>query len=1734
MTERKGSRTTKKILLAILIVSMLFGTLPSNAFAEVKNTDWDVDDETKSKMEFWDLAPQNEFVDANTLEAFKVPTINYIGTYINADGRTVIRMSYRMFQNYASGVWKRLHFKFQDDLYELIDFGSRDTGMYQNAHNGMWHDFEKYGPVTNFVDIPSSWSGTTNVKEQHLGNNKNLVGGHSVLEIPIDLVLKEGKTVADIKGEPIIQARLLDQKLERLMCVAGSNPDKNLTESTRPYNSYTFMTFIPSANNNNAVGTISDTFNGKAFYGANTYAKYNEDEGYVDVIYKVSKGVTNQDFTGEYYAFRQIFNDKFAEVLKPQDSSGTVAEVFIGDQTGKAWNEDNKIKITKDQLNNSTNSKLNAGFTGIQVATTYKDSKFGPEFAGLKNVLTTLKPQVSYLNAAASETISGNTTVTRYYIDKKKLAEKGFEKDDLVKFNFYSTIISDGSRGIAEYKGKNDTGAPIVIPKGSKIIIDYPDGKVSTPNMDLLHFYSLTFGEEPYGIELRSNFGHEGGGKKFSYTMQTDMILPADYAIAYRTTKYSTPPSKVHLSIPSADGQSKYIELTPENGNPIVKTPRRVDYISTFAGGSAAQTSLAPDIDEIFTNSKSFTGRTKYKEGKINAYYGKDQRFSFYANQDSEKVKVNGKEYDGYKFSTDGMKDVSKKEQPEITLPKLLKDMPISFSNSDWMTSAAESTPYSVEQVQAKIKFDLLNGSFINKIAPLNNEYLVDPMTGEKNDKYKYSGFAKVKTPEELGESLSEEPEITNDKNLRIDDTKRYVTRTVDGKLGDKATKITKVLVNYINHDGKLYDIGNNDPKIAKAELEELEKRQYPSKVLSDDNSKRVIGWTTVKLEDGGGKTAVEKFRELQNKADKAGYLRDVKDWPKAGASESDALIYDEESPIDENHTVYAVWGNAINLVLHSNNAHSTDKVNGSKLEKEITVNIPILPADKVRSESIIDTMTGATTEQSIETYKTKTLIKEIPKVPYKFDDKFTSNVNEKLKEFKLDDSTFVGWTLKAHENKVTKGFAAGKNNERIGQLIQGNVGNATIPKNTESVQNLSKNPQIAYVPNGFNIALHKNYDELLFDGKDIHLYANYRKYFDVKVKPRYKNIDLSQGKYGKYVDDPKVDNQKELKIGLMNRTAVTAYDNPTVHSSATYRPIGDATTLKNYNPASFNEADPLKWHLPGYDEYGQRKSYVSVVVPGGKEDTYSKFKGTNWGDLGIRVYTRLVSDKVTLDPTAPKNLHDIAGFDIYGGQRAKDQTFDLKKDGGVDTMTSATARKSNVTKVKVDDYNFNDEVSGYEIVMTNNPENLPTPLFDEVKWDSKDFTMQWSNAEKNANIEKITFKFPTEDGNSTEVVLTKQGDGSYKSDDDSYIGTVDKNTGKIKITHTGNFDFTKLGGKEIFATYSKTSAQGDIKGKTGRTMIKEQLASNEVKEMEQIAKKNGNPRIEFTVPIVTLNKVGANAEYFAEKWDPDTKTWIKVGAIKIPADNTSPEGQKFTIDLDKDKVKDGDMIRVTAKEVDKTETPSIVENVGVVTGVPNIDFVKLDLVGPQITGKVTSDKFGRYHNLEATLSEIPAGNVTLTYKEDGTAKTKEFTTKDMTVEWNKITEWKTGNKTVTDFKMMASDKFGNEGIGNIAYESLNVLDLIADHSVAGQRYVIVRGEKGAQLSIKVYADNSANSLLKEVTVKLNGKRQKVMLKSAGDTKPMKLSKGQLIKYKATITKNGKAYRTNPFEIIVK
>lgn len=966
--------------------------------------------------------------------------------------------------------------------------------------------------------------------------------------------------------------RIVDDNYLRVFCVAGTgkakddpenNDDSKVDKNTliTPYNSYTFMTFVPSKNNNSDVGTVEDYNIDYQFYAANSYAKYNEKGKYLDVFHKQSKLASGENIGGENFAFRQVFNEKFAKVLEPQDESGTIAEVFPASQQGDMWKNSLPIKITQSDLNNSKNSSLNPGFTGIQVASTKYNTKIGVDFAGLKTVLTTDSPKVSFLNGSTTEFNSGLPTITRYYINPDELAAEGLTNDDLASFDFYSTFILEGSKKFIEYSASNSTGSDIVIPPNSNLAFRYSNGATSTPNTSL-NQYSLTIGEGPYKIELRSNFKHTGRprGLNYEYYLVPGMTIKAGEKIIFRTMKYNEKdvPRQVELTLPGKNG-NKTIILKPGTNGPEMNTPRRLNFITTYTGGSASQTNLPPDVDEIFTDSKNITGRTRYKLAKMRLYYPDNTDFEFTIDDNPLKdVIVNGTTLKGYTFTTDNKSGIYTKNGVEektaraFKMPTLKKDMPIDVTNRDELKASVASDKVT-EQVQAKVTFKpggpLGDDVSYDKIAPLNKEYLYkmveeqDPNDNTKkikkfvkNDEYKGNGFGELDDQGNVIDGTLA--------NIKVDSTNQVIE--VDGQK----------MINYINHDGKPYDINNTDTAIANEQKQALDKRQWP--VIEKDGSKFIngkvlIGWTTVKLKDDANGTAAQKYYKLvENKK----VVDELTDWTKA---KTDAYVYNSKSPMDEAITVYGVWGEPA-IRLHSNFDKNTS---AEGMQEDVET--------QVLEKAVLDKLKANEDPTTIEA----TL----------------KSVYDKA-EFKRDGYSLVGFARTA---------------------------DATEPDINVTGNGLAKD---LYLRDGdtFKLAANGsqatssgtvNYDYKFDATKGLDLYAVWKEDFTVKATKAWLDKD------GKALT-AKQENVNALKFALIGRPAVGTFGSEVIVGGATYHPIEG--TIKDFTGTDLTWGEGQEGKLKGYDTKGRRMSYLIVELTNAEQEAAFKAGSTNWSDYGIKI----------------------------------------------------------------------------------------------------------------------------------------------------------------------------------------------------------------------------------------------------------------------------------------------------------------------------------------------------------------------------------------------------------------------------------------------------------------------------------------------------------------------------------
>lgn len=1714
---------TKRFMALFLSLIMLIGIFPLDIFAEtftttdtsgksvVNTTDWQLKEENLKGKNFWPLAEKQYLREVSTTaEPMKNPMIGYGGYFIRPDGRTVIRLTMRKFDKVGTGVWHVMQMKLEDSFNEKVDWNDTQTGIYQGvsagSNQGWYNDDLAYKKITQFATPSITDAGSINVKEVNIADNGNTGATAALNEVPINLVLKDGQSVDSFTKEPLVQIRMLARDKLQVACYtdAGSGSGN--------YSTYTFSSIVPIKHNyeQNLLREIRASVTpDRAFRAAGSSVLYNKEKGYIEVRHRYNKvAVTGNNLYGRRLGYRQTVNKKFFDVLKPKDASGTIAHIFSTSNNGLPTaagtnrldangepTSTGSVPVLKDNINFLPGSDL--GF--IQVAAT-DFNRDAEAQEGIKTNFTTNQPLDSWLDGAESLLNNGQGTTVRYYVDTDKVDKLLGGDDGLQYFPFYSAIIMDNKDG--QYKYTFKLTEDVTLNEGDKIKIDFKTayGAGLIGNSAKSRNREMRLGIRGMGTEmfLGSNFLNVDKGLAYEYTVQNGMAMKLKAGTELYL--YGNYPDGGEATLHFKNEPTFYKANYVVDKNPIV-----LDWQGTYSAGTVTTTFQKPDVDEIFLGDKKITGRTAYEAAEVNIRKSKaDEEVQTIiakpgntSNKDDSRIDVvvNNVKLKGYEFDTTRPGNQKDGKTPRtFTMPELKRDMPLLFTNTNVETLAEESRPAVVEQVQAKVNFDLNgvkskdNKDVIEKIAPLSKDYAVDIETGAANDNYKASGFE--------GE------------NVKVDENNKTVTvtETIDGK------DVQRTYRNVINHDGKVYDINNQDEAIAAKEKQALKLRQMPDKYdINVPQGKKLLGWTTIKLEDkvenGTKVTVAEQFNELK---DKNKIIKDIADWQTVDAAgNTQNYIFDANSPIDKNRTVYAVYGEGINLILHSNN--TTDP------KDETTITVPLVISDVDKTDKILDAVSSPTLSNK---YKGNLIIKELPQVPVTGEKADMDKITDaKAKLFNIPENSFIGWTTVRYTNDSTSKFAAGNNNERIGEITKGLVANGTkrIPQKTEWLQDLNTLQNKYYIPNGYSVAVgpedvNGDYTEIkkaIEEGKDIHLYANYRPLFDINVVASYKNIDKDQGTNGKYVDNVDAAKKKAAKIGLLRRTAVTNYGTPTVHQNANYYPLGDAG-LQDWDGTE----KTLTWKLPGFDELGQRLSYVSVVVPAGMEDAYKNFKVPNWGDLGLKTYIRLQGTSATVDPNAPKNLHENAG-NPYGDPLAKDQAYSL----GVDAYTSATSRKAvTVNRIGIK------EVTGYTIWNTSTPLDIPKPAFSNV-WDTDTTAkLTWGEAEKKAGIEKI--KLTVADG--TEVVLEKQSDGSYTGGGLTAKEGTGDDAGKLII---GTLDLTGKAGKDIVAKYVVKKAGKDIDGPEGRVTINKKGTSAPVDRMKQVPNQNGKSVVEFDIPNPTLNKPTPGTEYVAQKWDKDNNKWVDVG--KTTMENTDTLGQTKTITLDG--VTNDDIIRIVSKQPDMIPAASNKDGDNAIgtNDVAGRNFVKIDAVGPEINPVEAKDEeFRRFIDLTAVLGEIPEGRKVTIEVEYTPGDKKTFTSEIKTTEdkQNLLRELNTILRKGTDenninptIKIIAVDEFGNKTEKIVNYKQTYQLKVQIKQYRAGRKWVKVTADRdNSTVTLRVIKADGSGDLTENAPVARAGEFVKVPFTN------YKLQPGDKIEVKGTCQEAGKIYTANP------
>lgn len=1802
---------------------------------------------------YWSLPAGVNIVNAhNSSDPINTFGFTYLGKYLDDQGRIVLKFDVGHRATANSGVWDKYVMRFPKELYNAID---------TDASFILWKQTEVYR-IDNFDRFEA-----TTIREQtaytYQFPYRNFGAQYGHREINV-VLKKDVNWEKDFKGKSqVVQLRLYNGNNKNLKMFSTSARGAGKQYTSFGYNTHTKTAVVGDLSKrpgdlveSTMISMVqADAYN-DIFHTADSSLQLDRDNKKVRIIYSIAKTATTR---GDYKAFgediglRQTLDPDFVRYLdlsNPDTKIGTYQlfypsekkygepiDIFAKDLNGVKKTADGKIEL--DENNNPIYTRDDKSVF-IQFGSKEFKDKENPDSSDPNYIFTkTTDASNFYFRGNNGDGILG---VFEYNIDPNLINASMIEKKEFSKnFMFDTRYITSNNGGMRKYTGVVEED--IVYPPGKNVFyrmipepyesisgrmdgsfkaadfilnIGGPDGIWKSWKREGTAWFNDgtdAYAISPYGKEMHLT----------NHTMTIGGTIPKGTEITvYIPKDYSTKADKIHFDLATGDQRLGYTDqlknakslmggkkltlkkVKKENGSDIFYNPLYIKNTVSTIGGSAIREQYTPIVDEIFTDSKDFTGimRTEggvlaslYKpkkedksttehfgenwidsesndKGEITGYERTDGRLKDKESPeavDPDKIKekrtvkgldnknnVVDKEFEGLRFTIkklyfggDQFKDSNSETKVEDM--GLIKDQPVMF-NSFRHTSLMSAPVY--EQVQAKVKFMLYpkQNVAMDKIVPLNTEYSIEPeklnakgleeaerlqTTGKPNPNYKGNGF-KAKEGEN---------------NIRVDEknptvsVKRTSLTETDSYKKDK----TVTYPNFLNHDGYAYGVNSSDPAIKDRAVQEFIKRLYPDAEFDEalsrnadhtprKDGKTVIGWTTKELVDTPTKSAVDQFYELEK--DKK-VLSDLSQW-KDVDEDKQTYIFNEYSPVDKNRTVYAVWGTP-SLVLHSNNTTP---------DKETIVRIPFTPDDVTNTNKIIDAMTSATKDN----LKNTNVIKELPLAPYKYRSKaLGEEYDERLDAFIMQDSTFVGWTMERYTNDKKSDFIAGNNNDRIGEIQKGETkGGKSLPKRTESTQYLG-NYKDAYVPNGYNFAVSKGYEALMKEGKDVHLYANYRPYFEINVEPRYMNVGEADNthQYGKYVDTVEQAKKKNLEIALLYRTAVTDYTKPTVLQGATYNPLTANDLLPNDDIIKPWDGSKkfLTWKAPGFDREGMRQSYVATVIPQGKTKAYTNFKQENkedpkggiydWNSLGITTYVKVSGQSAELDKGAPKNLHEtISRGDPYGIGLAKQQSFGVDTNGKIDAFTSATSRQAAVRFGK----NNSEEVTGYNIVLTNTPQAMPTPDFESVKETDTTIDINFGPSLVNEKLKALKLKVPTStDGKTTtykDIRFEIGPDGKTFTAPEGMTATLDENTGKLTI---GNFDFQGLPTDEpnrtIYGSYIKeVGAEGEkteVEGDKGKVVITRVLTSLPVKDMEQVEKKDGeNARIKFVIPDEgPTDQVVSGTVYTAQKFDG--QNWVDVGETTVKGTNLRGSTTEMSITGD---VKDGDIIRIKSKEPGKLENYSVgdkdSEAYTPMPKDPDDDknppadtghYVKLDLVGPNATGKAEDERFRRYINIDAQLDEVPGKKVTIelgTAGEQGDPGNKKYTVdKDKAVKFfNEIIH----NEEI-DIKgvwITAADEFGNENTSELTYKQTYQLDLKITGLRVGRNYLRLKSEKANTSVILTFYLNGQVDHTETVTIKDANKYQKFTLSNN-----YKMKAGTELKIEGSCVEGGKTYTNNPW-----
>ncbi|WP_300410836.1 hypothetical protein [Lagierella sp.] len=739
----------KRILSLLLVAFMFLGIVPTNTKAAVPLANWE---ESKDNSDFWPTPPGVTYDDRGlTTTPWVDYDIGFQGFSVDGEGRTVINLKLMAYSSadpntvVAKYNYQYAQFKVNPELDSMIDWDKSFVGTlnYQN-------DSTK-NSATDKIKFSNSTPAQQGVRQVTV--NQLVKGGSFASQVwnnPIKLVLKDGITQKNLGKDYLIQSRFLNLSQNRYF----AKINRKLTTGLNGYNAYTFSTIVPGKSSirageienrktYNYAPSTSNAAQIPLFTQRTVLTNYDEENHRLVIFHGYIKQAS--DYTSldsGNIGYRLSFDSRFSQYLKP-DENGEVGFVTMRDTNMKPYSNTKQAPLKMGNVNKIGETNV------FQLGS----NAFKKTDSIENNAVITDDIRQVYFHSAA--TLNNLFTVSVFNIDEDKLMKESFSDPNKVLESFALRVAFILDTPDVDYNNVTTNGwskysytadEDIKIPAGGKITI-------TTDKLFGSSLFGIDASGDNYVTVAKQLLVNIGGNEGMTYLMPSTTGEYRGLTAVQNTQKART------FEIPFREGQTIKARQTIDvlipmdvykeagtikddnavniyfNGDATTATktakissvqrnkikPARTLENSDKLAGVVFDRTLMPVVDEIFTDSTTYTGHSLYQESMVTGFNAVDtnKKETVTTAATPEETTVKGVNYQyTYKFTN-----------TDFAKP-MVKDQPIEFFNQDDGRLASETV---TEQVQAKVNFDLNGGNIagsttaIEKIAPLNEKYSNDP-----------------------------------------------------------------------------------------------------------------------------------------------------------------------------------------------------------------------------------------------------------------------------------------------------------------------------------------------------------------------------------------------------------------------------------------------------------------------------------------------------------------------------------------------------------------------------------------------------------------------------------------------------------------------------------------------------------------------------------------------------------------------------------------------------------------------------------------------------------------------------------------------------------------------------------------------------------------------------------------------------------------------------------------------